>query len=459
MRREKVTAGLITAIIIIIFCSCVMRIVVKNLFYEGLHIENAFISFILKDDEDIYRQKHKLNEEENKKVDFSLQYPFDEEDQSKAEEKKGNAIEDILNIYKAKTDSFKVKIQYYADNIIFKNDITSEYMHLKKVTGFDLVNGNSDTNQIFMKNGYLANVEPLVTNELIEEDVENIIKYRDFLEERGIPFLYINAASKVNPYDKEIDNYSIENSNENGDMLMKRLSEEGVDHIDFREEILSSDYDWYELFYKTDHHWTNKAGLWAASVIADKLNEDYGFNFSKKYYDIDNYRLTHYDKYWLGGSGRCVSLLDTGLEDFDMLIPDFETGYTVDIPTIDYHESGSYEDVLLRKELFDNIADYETIDYYKNVDAYHCVKTIFPYIEIQNELETNNKGKSILILHDSFGWWLTPYLARDVDKITKISLSKFNGSMKTYIEKNKPDIVIMMYCERQIPWTEEYRFK
>ena len=37
------------------------------------------------------------------------------------------------------------------------------------------------------------------------------------------------------------------------------------------EKVQEQGIDKYSLFYKTDHHWTTKSGLWACNQIADKL--------------------------------------------------------------------------------------------------------------------------------------------------------------------------------------------
>ena len=61
------------------------------------------------------------------------------------------------------------------------------------------------------------------------------------------------------------------------------------------------------------------------------------------------------------------------------------------------------------------------------------------------------------MLQDSFSWYLTSYLACDVGEIDIIYPEAFTGSIKKYIEKMQPDVVIMIMCERNIRPIEEYR--
>ena len=69
---------------------------------------------------------------------------------------------------------------------------------------------------------------------------------------------------------------------------------------------------------------------------------------------------------------------------------------------------------------------------------------------VKNNCATNNKDKKILILQDSFGWYLTTYLACDVGEIDMIHPMKFTGSIRAYVETMKPDAVVVLYCESNI---------
>lgn len=62
----------------------------------------------------------------------------------------------------------------------------------------------------------------------------------------------------------------------------------------------------------------------------------------------------------------------------------------------------------------------------------------------------NNFDKKLLILSDSFGWFLNTYLACDIGETHMINLMTFDGSIRTYIEQMKPDAVMVLYCEKNI---------
>ena len=69
---------------------------------------------------------------------------------------------------------------------------------------------------------------------------------------------------------------------------------------------------------------------------------------------------------------------------------------------------------------------------------------------IKNNLAKDNEKKKILMLQDSFGWFLSTYIATDIAEVDMINLSVFDGSLHRYIEETKPDAVVLLLCERNI---------
>ena len=63
---------------------------------------------------------------------------------------------------------------------------------------------------------------------------------------------------------------------------------------------------------------------------------------------------------------------------------------------------------------------------------------------------TINHDKKILILSDSFGFYLNTYLACDIGEIDIIHPMAFDGSIRSYVDVMNPDAVIVLYCERNI---------
>ena len=66
-----------------------------------------------------------------------------------------------------------------------------------------------------------------------------------------------------------------------------------------------------------------------------------------------------------------------------------------------------------------------------------------PLERIENKMVDN--GKHVLIIHDSFGNCVVPFLAMGIQYVDSLDLRHFNGSLHNYIEKEKPDMVIVLY--------------
>ena len=51
----------------------------------------------------------------------------------------------------------------------------------------------------------------------------------------------------------------------------------------------------------------------------------------------------------------------------------------------------------------------------------------------------------MLILKDSFGRVVVPFLAMSMKHVKVLDIRYFNGSVKKYIEENKPTAVVVLY--------------
>ena len=65
------------------------------------------------------------------------------------------------------------------------------------------------------------------------------------------------------------------------------------------------------------------------------------------------------------------------------------------------------------------------------------------YTEYFNE-EAGKQGK-ILFIGDSFEDCVVPFLALTVQNVNVLDLRTFDGSVRSYVEENKPDVVVVMY--------------
>jgi hypothetical protein len=262
-----------------------------------------------------------------------------------------------------------------------------------------------------------------------------VSELKNYLDSKGIDFLYVNHPQKNSREDDFIEGIR-EYSNSNSDELLKALSDQHIPNLDLRDLILAEGSDYHNLFYITDHHWKPETGLWAAASVAAYLNEHNGFSIDLSLFDPQKYRIETYKNAFLGSYGRKISLARTLPDDFCLLYPYFDTDISFSIPSLGLNIRGS----------FDVMYDYSMID----MTDYYNHETFGAYIYGDNAVVSmkNNllfDGKKVLMIKTSFSRVLAPFFALGVEQLELLDIRHFSGSVKAYIEQINPDIVVVIY--------------
>ena len=63
---------------------------------------------------------------------------------------------------------------------------------------------------------------------------------------------------------------------------------------------------------------------------------------------------------------------------------------------------------------------------------------------MKNLAPRDNREKKILVLGDSFSWYVISYLATDVAEIDFMYPWFFNGSISSFVEQERPDAVVLL---------------
>lgn len=393
---------------------------------------------------DADRQVH----EQKVTIDWQEQYPFRDgkKETVQTDEWQTGSVqryEDLISRLEEKIDFYCTEgLFFYAPAVSVA--AKGEHLAANWVMNDDLLQ---------MENGYLTFKEDLLDESDIQLLADEVADFQDFLEAQGIEFLYANAGSKVCPYDKQLNAADVqkEHTNENGTALLSALAERGVETLDFREAMQQEGLDWYDSYYKTDHHWKTETGLWAAGKLAERLNETGKFSFDLSFFEPERYMFETYDDFFLGGQGKMATFANAQLELYTRITPKFQTEFSLQIPTRDLNIQGDYAHALYDYESFEKIFTYDAADHLNGQGAYDCIRARNDAVSmIQNQMKTHNQGKKILMLQDSFSWYLTSFLACDIEQIDAVHLMEFSGSIRSYIEQNRPDAVVLIYCERNI---------
>lgn len=451
-RFERFCAGACIAILCFFAVTIAIRFLSKQILIDKLHMDNALTRIIWFD--------CSVSEETTSSVgiDWEKMYPFNDTenfvtDLNYTDSDKLSIVHKKIVSIANKIYSLETKINTYTEGFLIGHNY--EVYLAKKYNaclGFEGIPDFSNGEKIiYLDNGYLTYTEPIVEYEDINEIADSVLDFSAYLGEQGIDFCYVNAGSKVCPYDKQTIYVDFEYSNENGDALLNALDTRGINYLDMRENMIGDGLDWYDSYYITDHHWKTETGLWAAKQLALYMNKEFGYNFNTEQFESSEYEMKTTDDFWIGCQGRQVKLENADLESYTKIIPKYDTSLHIDIPSRNISKDGSYEETLFDNDIYNAVFDYSENDQLTKVDAYNSVTWRNDALGIiRNNGNNSNMGKKILFLQDSFSWYSTTFLACDIEAIDIIHPGVFTGSIRCYIEETKPDMVVMMMCERNI---------
>ena len=311
-------------------------------------------------------------------------------------------------------------------------------MGFRRLAGMRLFPDSDDV--LRLDNGYL-----LVARKRVDVDyaARQIIGFRDDCENLGFPFLYVVLPTKAARKNPGLPPGMEDHCNDNADRLVNRLADAGVPTLDLRDGAQAAFPDYFNLFYRTDHHWKPEAGLWAAREIADDLNRRYAFGLPSDLLAPTGFAAEVYPRYFLGSQGKKVTRAIAAPEDFHVLSPTFDTAFVVSIRRRDNVREGDFRRVfiadrhLARRDLY-RLNPYGA---YAHGD--------------QSFLSAVNRrlpeGKRLLILKDSFANVVTPYLALVAGRLDVLDLRWFTGRVRAFVEHVRPDAVVVLYNAGGIP--------
>ena len=271
---------------------------------------------------------------------------------------------------------------------------------------------------------------------------EEMVEFARLVEEEyDIPLLYVQAPSKtdVSPLPNGVEDAA----GREADQFLALLEKYDVATLDlrpvFRKAADSGEYDEDPLFFTTDHHWTPTGAFLGYQTLCERLAKDYRFKIDKKLTDPGSFHRYTFEDIFLGSQGRRVGSLYAGLDDLDLWSPTFPTDFTYTVPIVGIEREGPFIISLLFPERLAQQGYYDTNPYtiYSGDD----------YLLARAVNRNNPQGKRILILRDSFGCALTPFLSLISSECMAIDPRNFNGNQETmmeYLDWLEPDILIVM---------------
>ncbi len=317
----------------------------------------------------------------------------------------------------------------YITNFTGKNDFINLNGFVRNASGQNEMNG-----VIKLNNGYLLTTMDQCSEERLDSCAQEVFVLNDYLKEKEIPFLYVTTPYTSCKYDPQLPTGVEDYGNENTDRFLAKLENGGVPTMDLREEMYLDGIDHYSMMYKTDHHWNTQCGFYAYTKLAEYMENTLECEIDPQVKDIDNYTITTYEEWHLGSRGQRTGIYYAGIDDFELITPNFETSLNKG------DETGTFAELAYDMEPLSN-RDYSsryTYDYVLQ-DA---------TANYTNNLSYNDK--KILVITDSMGLAVGGYMAMSFGEIRWVSNYTPWVLTPEMIDEYEPDMVIMLYYSGRI---------
>ena len=264
---------------------------------------------------------------------------------------------------------------------------------------------------------------------------------RRLQKEYKTPLLYVQAPSKLDV--AQLPDGVTGFADDEADQFIALLDAEGVDVLDLRPTFRAAareDPDAAaDLFFNTDHHWTPAGAFVGYQKLCDKLVRRYRFSIDQELTDQQSFDRFNFRASFLGSQGRRVGSAYAGLDDLEIWSPKFSTNFTYSVPISGITREGPFAVSLLFPERLAQEGLYTTNPYtIYSGDDYLLARAIN---------HKNPDGKRIMVLRDSFGCAITPFLALACQEVIAIDPRNFNGNQDTmihYVSWLDPDVVIVL---------------
>ena len=433
--REKLM--LACAALLVLACGTVfVRVITDQLLVKKLHMDNVVVQYIFSDSEQIRANQRSRDVH----IAWVKKYPFavadNEEDRTHRDAPFQRADKKIKSLEK-RIDSWTNKyfLQYitwvrlanaYQDKINWNVSVIGGYNSVVTLPDGHMVE--------FQKR---QDVTPLVQ---VVRDLSNTC------HEQGVNFVFVLAPSKISPTDTAYAGY-MDFTNENSDAFLAGLHETGVDCLDLRTVLPTEGEAKRAMFFKTDHHWLPSTARMATGYICQYLHDQFGYEVNLELLEPNQYSERVFPLSWLGSRGRKKTLPREQADSFTLYYPKFMTSLHVSIPNLRLSTEGDFSC------LYD-MSVFEIQDVYvRNLYG------VYAYGDRDLEQIENmqrHDGKKLLLVHDSFGDAVIPFLSLETQYLDAIDLRSFSGSLKGYIEQNQPDTVVVLYFVEQFNNKADY---
>lgn len=286
-----------------------------------------------------------------------------------------------------------------------------------------------------LNNGYIAftvDKDDYYYTRDYSERLKSLERLKGQLDEHGIGLTFSNVLER-NPLNDTRLPYDCLTFDQDISGMLDLTEKAGISTLNMMDNAKDIPMDYYSLFYRTDHHWNVYGGFYASKMLISHL----GYETYEAVTDISSYDERIAKNCFLGSIGRRVGPYYSGLDDFTVLYPKFETDLTV-VTNGENERYGSFDKTVI----FDN---YMPTDNTMNTVAYSAFLNGDNGIQtVKNSMCTN--GKKVLLLRDSYGGAMAPYFSLACEELHIIDMRHYDGvAIAQYAVQEDIDDVVIMY--------------
>ena len=183
-------------------------------------------------------------------------------------------------------------------------------------------------------------------------------------------------------------------------------------NIDVMKELLDNKNSY--IYYKTDHHWTTYGAYLAYCKFIDSINGNRVDleNFEKV--ELPNFYGTYYSK---------------------------AKPFNIKADIMSYYAFNNLRMEIVGDKIYDSIYDYSKENLRDKYSLFLYGNN--PLTIISNDDIKNNK--KILVIKDSFGNSLVPFLTQNYEEVHVIDLRYFSSKLSNYLEGNDFEDILIIY--------------
>jgi len=344
-------------------------------------------------------------------------------------------------IFAAMTDSIDALETEY--NMVFfsKSSYLAGNILVKKILGHEFFpDASDDMTMVRLTDGSISKVKFSMHSEACQAPLR---QFKDYLDEMGIPLIFVYVHTEILEPEEQLPFGTVDLSNQHADQFLRMLDKMGIDYIDTREVLLDMGRPVSELYFRTDTHWTIPSAFAVYQTLARRLNEQYGFEINEKFIDAASYETELYEDIFLGSYGHQTTPYYTGTEDFEIVVPTFETNLTERTQRNDNNwiiREGTFAESVLHLECLE---PDEGVNY-----SSHCYQTYnYNWGEVLYENhDPDADNRSVLFIKTSCGNPITDFMALGVENVCGLDRRNLTRTtIAEYTADYQPDAVVIVY--------------